>query len=206
MNRSRPLIGKVLVGCLCAAIFTTGRAWPGLLDGSDQMPPAPKFPPNGRVAPQRQGTMDGDYRIISFHLLGGFPFTPANDIAMEKGRHTHDWEAHVPQDVKDLQGKKVTVQGFMMPVDIDMDRKIIRTFVLVPHLMSCCFGGSPIMNMWIFVSTDGHTQNKIDFEETTAVVRVYGTLEVGEKLDDNVGHSLYRLKADRLTQPKNPEL
>ena len=62
------------------------------------------------------------------------------------------------------------------------------------------------MNMWIFVSTDGHTQNKIDFEDTTAVVRVYGTLEVGEKLDDNVGHSLYRLKADRLTQPKNPEL
>lgn len=206
MNRSPRFIAGVFMGSLYMTVLVVGRAWPGFLDGSEKMPPPPKTAPNALIAPERQTLMDGDYRVVSFHTLGGFPFKPADDIAMQHGRHIHDWEAHVPDDVKDLKGKKVTVQGFMMPVDMDLEHKIVKSFVLVPHLMSCCFGGSPIMNMWIFVSTDKRTQNDMDFDEPTKIVRVYGTLDVEEKLDDDVGHSLYRLKADRLIQPKHPDL
>ena len=209
MIRSRRFIGGILAGSICALSLITGPVWSGLLDGNngDVMPPQPKQPPGGKVAPQRQdGKMDGDYRIVTFGTLGGFPFTPADQAALYKGRHTHDWEGKVPQEVKALKGQKVSVQGFMMPVDMDLEHRKIKTFVLVPHLMSCCFGGTPIMNMWVFVSTDKQTQNKLDFDDPSAVVRVYGTMDVGEKIDDDVGQSLYRLKADRLTQPKNPEL
>ena len=90
MNRPRRFIGGVLMGCLCIAVFTTGRAWPGLLDGSDKMPPQPKIPPNGRIAPQRHGGMDGAYQIVSFATLGNFPFRPASQEALYKKHHTHD--------------------------------------------------------------------------------------------------------------------
>jgi hypothetical protein len=170
------------------------------------MPPPPKQAPSGLVAPERQASLDGEYLIVSFHTLGGFPFQPADDKALEQGKHTHDWEVHVPQEVKDLQGKKVTLQGFIIPVDMDLDRKIFKSFVLVPHLMSCCFGNSPIMNLRVFVWTDKQTDNRLDFEDSSVVVRVYGTLDVGEKIDDDAGHVLYRLKADRVIQPRIPEM
>ncbi|HVO33483.1 MAG TPA: DUF3299 domain-containing protein [Elusimicrobiota bacterium] len=205
---SRPVrwIGVALLGSLGAVVFSGGRAAAGFLDRTDAMPPQATLAPSGRVAPQRSEGMDGSYRIVSFGLLGSFPFQPANYADLEKGKHTHDWESHVPDEVQRLKGQKVSVQGFMIPMDIDPDRKIIKSFVLVPHLMNCCFGSTPIMNMRIFVATDAHTQNKLDFDDTSAVVRAYGTLDVGELVDDVGDQSLYRLNADRLIQPRNPEL
>lgn len=58
----------------------------------------------------------------------------------------------IPKEVKLLDGKKIKIKGFMVPVEYNKDYKV-TTFLFAPDQTSCCFGKIPYLNGFIYVSS-----------------------------------------------------
>jgi hypothetical protein len=156
------------------------------------------------LGPHDPPAFENGYRVISFVILGGFNYKATRETWRPKkrplpgeGPPTHE----LPAYVKALDGRRVKLQGFMMPIELDDQN--VKSFAVLPHMASCCFGSAPKMNRWVFVTTDVHTVNKYDEYESGIPVIVYGTLSVGEKNSEDIGTTLYRLKADTVVVPSS---
>jgi hypothetical protein len=95
-----------------------------------------------------------------------------------------------PTEVQALDGKKVTIDGYMIPIDFEKGK--VRSFLLSRSMMGCCYADSPqITEMIKVVPADG---KMVSFQ---ALARVTGILEVGEEKDsEGYVESVYRIKAD----------
>ena len=105
-------------------------------------------------------------------------------------------KSKIPDDIKALNGKKVSVSGFMMPINADAEGA--TEFVLNGNFDMCGFGGPVSMNEWMMVRYKG--KGKVPY--THLPMTVFGTLEVGEEYRDGRVYSLYRLQADAASTPK----
>ncbi|MBO0857173.1 MAG: DUF3299 domain-containing protein [Chloracidobacterium sp.] len=134
-----------------------------------------------------------EYKPISFSSLGDyFYYTP------EPGG-TPDPElvkkSRIPDNVKTLNGSKVAINGFMMPIDQNQDGS--REFVLNGAFDMCGFGGPISINQWIVVKYIG--SGRVPF--THLPMSVFGELEVGEEYKDGFLVSIYRMKAKAVSMP-----
>lgn len=113
--------------------------------------------------------------------LGNFPFDPSKDT-------------DVPSDVHLLEGAKVRVSGFMMPMDESFQ---ISHFALMPSLVSCCFGQPPGPEHTIECRTppDKAIGNTLD------EIVVEGTLHVRVKRQDDYTYSIWEMDV-RSVKPK----
>ena len=66
------------------------------------------------------------------------------------GNFEYDQEhgGNIPADVKGLNGAKIRLHGFMIPMD---QAENITQFALVPSLFACCFGQPPQIQHTIVV-------------------------------------------------------
>ena len=96
----------------------------------------------------------------------------------------------IPNQIRILNGKKIAVTGFMLPVDFEEGK--VTSFILLNNQMGCCFGIMPRMNEFIYVKMHGNTTTKF---MTDVPIKVLGKFKVGE---ENVVGSLYGIEADRV--------
>ncbi len=184
-------LGAVLLGCLVVLGFVgrviAGAAfgWGG--DASVETPQAaamqPPFPTVRRS--------DQTYQRISFTLLGGYGCSIPDDLWQQPKVAAATIDAKIPQVVRDLDGQRVKIEGFMLPVLGEIDK--VPGFVLLANQMGCCFGITPPLNWWIDVTMAGHKTVRVRRDEVTAV---YGTLHIGPLIGSGTVESLYRLDAD----------
>ena len=87
-----------------------------------------------------------------------------------------------PASVLELDGKELSFVGYQFPVIFE--EKKLEVFMLVRDLASCCFGGSPLPDEWIYIDVPEDVE--CDYHPYQPVV-VTGTLQVvqppGEDLD-----------------------
>ena len=100
--------------------------------------------------------------------------------------YNSDKGGNVPADVMALNGAKVRLNGYMLPLD-SSDR--ITNFALVPSALACCFGGPPGLQHTVVVYAPpgkslGYFPDEIVCE---------GTLKVEEKKDDGFIISLFEM-------------
>lgn len=119
--------------------------------------------------------------------MSGFDYGDTLD-----GRFPRAKKGYIPEDVRALDGRIVELVGYVMPIDIDDQG--IRSFALIKDQSSCCFGQTPRINHWVFVTIKGKALREIGFEPT----RVVGTLKVGEFYDQGFLVCIYRLDADKV--------
>jgi hypothetical protein len=142
--------------------------------------------------------------LSQFPLIDGARLVTYEDVALPDydSTPTFDDEARqsseeiFPDEILALDGVKVAMDGFMLP--LDFENKAITSFVLNPYPPGCCYGGAmPRMDEWV----------EVDILDPGGcpyyayrVVRVTGTLQVGEVIDA-YGYvtSVYRIKADDVT-------
>jgi hypothetical protein len=122
-----------------------------------------------------------EYRTISFADLASFKYESVPPGTAARA---------IPASVRSLDGARVTLEGFMVPLTMQ-DGKIDR-FMLSRVMYGCCFGDTPALNELVEVTLAGGSGS-----EYFVSARVSGRLEVGEQVDA-VGcvQSLYRLMAD----------
>ena len=134
------------------------------------------------------------YQGVNFNDLSDYnyyspdPWETPNP-ALVKRNKIHD-------DIKALNGKRVSITGFMMPINANPEGA--TEFVLNGNYDMCGFGGPVMINQWAMVKFTG--KGKVPY--THLPLTVFGTLEVGEEHKDGRLYSLYRLKADAVSTPK----
>lgn len=82
-----------------------------------------------------------------------------------------DLKKAIPKSIKLLDGKKVKIKGFMVPVTYDKDYNV-TAFLFAPDRNSCCFGKIPNLNGFIF----SRSAVGVKYLKDT-VVEVTGTLQ-----------------------------
>jgi len=106
-----------------------------------------------------------------------------------------------PPEVLALQGKQIAMLGFQVPVQFDTENRNLSAFVLSPFPPGCHFGPSmPRPDEWIDV--DAKEMGGTEYL-AYRVVRVVGTLEMGEVYDEyGFLMSLYRIRASAVEKLK----
>ncbi len=151
--------------------------------------PEPEVAPNEETPHER--TKDGRYLKVGFSHISGFDYILPDPFAPNPPKVPED---QVPQKVLDLNEKEILIVGYMMPVEVDKDGKVL-SFVLVQDQSLCCFGVPPAINQWIGV--EAGESGPVEFYSDIPIA-VFGTFEVGEDMEDGYVISLYRMKADRV--------
>lgn len=119
---------------------------------------------------------------------------PRVDELMEKMREMFS-QAPV---VESLNGKRVRLPGFIVP--LDMDAKTISNFLLVPYYGACIHVPPPPANQTIHVETVGGAEYK---GELFDAVWVTGTLSV-KSMSSDLADAGYRIDADSVTLYEEP--
>jgi hypothetical protein len=154
-----------------ANIKKQAAAIPSLTPGADQ--PTEPVVETASEKRKKHNPKEGEVYAIPLKELGNF------DYDADKG-------GNIPDDVKKLTGKKIRVQGFMIPLD---QADNISHFSLVPSLFACCFGQPPQIQHQVVVHTPkgkavGYYPDEIVCE---------GTLKVEEKKDEGYIVSIFEM-------------
>lgn len=91
-----------------------------------------------------------------------------------------------------LDGKKVIVQGFLLPVK--MDDGLTVEFLLMRNQSMCCYGVPPKINEWITVRMKGKGVKPV-MDQPIAVA---GTLHVGPIQENGLLTGIYTLDCERV--------
>ncbi|GMU84705.1 MAG: hypothetical protein AMXMBFR47_45740 [Planctomycetota bacterium] len=184
---SGELVGPVMNADIRQAPVAAAAATPAGT-GQKQLPsgplgkPDPDRPDHLRLIFNELASFDYDPFEVGVPSLGSSEPQPAGE-KLEKN-------AQIPKQILELNGKKVSVAGFMVPIEIKKDQA--KSFLLVRNQMLCCFGVQIGFNEWIFVEMEGDRRATF---VPDVLVWVYGTLDVGEDVQDGMVMSIYRMKA-----------
>jgi hypothetical protein len=143
---------------------------------------------------------EGDYYRLNFDVLAGFPAgTPdISNPAIDPRTRAKMARFDIPGPVKVLNGQKISVVGFMIPMT--MEKEGVYSFILAQSQMTCCYGMVPKLNQWIYVTME---PGKPTSQLMDVPITVFGTLSVGMKIDkDSMGWCLYRMTSDKVDMPK----
>jgi hypothetical protein len=144
------------------------------------------------AAPQ----VEGDYLVLGFDQLASYSFTapPFNPDADPKSPPPSG-EEQIPAKVKEWDGKKAIVTGFMLPVK--MDNGLVTEFLLVKDAMMCCYGAVPNMNEWVVVKMSKGVKPLMDVP-----ISFYGQLKVGAMFENGYMTGIYSLNGERMGEVK----
>ena len=101
----------------------------------------------------------------------------------------------IPPTIKAYGGKKIIVEGFMLPTDYDAHGKV-SDFIVMKNQMSCCYGGPTMINEFIAVKVNGPGVKSV----MDNPVRVKGVLHVGAQRESGRLTAVYRMEAESVSE------
>jgi len=133
--------------------------------------------------------------LLGFEQLAGYPLKITDELQMNTNRAA--WadaqiNAMIPENIRKLDGQRVFVEGFMVPISYDKER--LTEFILVRDMPGCCFGFPPNPHEWVKAVVKA-PDIKPDFDNP---VRVGGILHVGPERQAGYLSDIYRLDAEEI--------
>jgi hypothetical protein len=142
------------------------------------------FPPPGQST--------NEVLNLRFNTLSSYSYTVRLGQPDAGGRANLVTDDKIPTLIRALNGRRVAVTGYVMP--LRTQGRGVTQFLLARDQLSCCFGPSPQMNHWIYV-----TMPRGDFRPRVfSLATVTGTLHVGELMKQGVLQSIYQLDAEKV--------
>jgi hypothetical protein len=129
--------------------------------------------------------LDAGYEAVSFSTLSNFEYELPDPLDPSAKPDLNQ----LPAAIKSLNGKQVSIRGFMLP--LDLDNTGVGEFMLNGSLDMCYFGAPVRMNEWVLVRMEGTKKARF----THLPIVVSGKLEVGEQMKNGRVMSLYRMSA-----------
>jgi len=168
------------------AAVTTARTKPGLTK-EQATALAAKLAAATPDQPLKQEP-DGSWQV-SFGQLASFPFeapaagSPAKPGSVER----------IPEKLRKLDGQRVRMSGFMLPVKVEGG--LATEFLIVRNPLVCCYGMMPAPNEWVCVKAPG---KGVPMQMDTPL-QFTGTLHVGEIYENDFFVGVYRLEAEMVS-------
>jgi hypothetical protein len=159
LGRLTPFLAAVtLIGLLVADLCGAGAD-----------PSVRPLPPGDAIDRGIAALAEADARTVTFDDIASFPcpWPEAGTVV--------DWRKDVPADVLALDGQRVALAGWSIPLALDADR--VTQFLLSKHPPECCFGLLPQANEMVTVELE--PGGSIPYEPFNAVV-VVGTLQISD--------------------------
>jgi len=135
------------------------------------------------------------YEAISFSMLGGFDFNLTKEQAEGKeppAQLLAEVRAQIPKSIQSLDGKKIVIMGFLLPVR--MDDGLAVEFLLMRNQSMCCYGVPPKINEWITVKMSG----KGVPPQMDRPIAVAGTLHTGPTQEGGFLTGIYALDGEKV--------
>ena len=174
MERPLVVFGSVALGLLLvygvatAAGTDDGRAAPAAPSPPVVRPPPPAIPTG--TAPVGTATPSD---ALSFDVLTAYEYVKKLE--------------HLPDSIKALEGKTVTMRGFLLPL-YEFDD--IHEFVLVGNHMSCCFGIPSGINGQVYVKLKAGDHG---LPNTNEPLEIRGTFHAREREEQGYVLSIYEI-------------
>jgi hypothetical protein len=129
------------------------------------------------------------YWEVDFQHLASFTFIPPQSDAP----YAPGSQDGIPPNIRALEGKRVRLSGFMLPLVMDNKTGLVKEFLLLRNQMACCYGIVPQPNEWVLVKMkDEGTDVEMDVPYA-----YYGTLHVGAVYEDKTFASIYSLDCEK---------
>jgi len=135
---------------------------------------------------------------VGFDQLAGFPFEVTDqmvDAPTNAAGASLMTLAQIPDGIKALNEKEVSVRGFMLP--LNFRGGLATDFLILRNQSMCCYGIPPKITEWVNVRMIG-TGVKPIMDQPVTVCGVFHVGDVRER-GDLVG--IYRLDAEKLVGP-----
>ena len=125
----------------------------------------------------KEGKIEGLDKIVTFDEIESWPY--------------EDGLKGMPKRIKELDGKRVMMTGFMLPID---EVQNIREFLLVQSLWSCCYGQPPDINGIVRVVMPGKKRTDYFFDP----LKIIGTFKVEATVIDGYCVDIYNLQVETI--------
>ena len=140
-----------------------------------------------------------DGSLVGFDKLAGFamPLTHELVSSTNSAEANSRVDAMIPANIRALDHRNISVEGFMVPVEFKEDKTV--EFMLVQAPFGCCFGPPPRIHEFIRVRVKPPGISPVMFEPA----RARGTFYVGAQRQRGFLSSIYSMDADSVTKPKD---
>ncbi|MGE3172704.1 MAG: DUF3299 domain-containing protein [Planctomycetota bacterium] len=125
----------------------------------------------------KDGKITGLDKVVTFDELSAWPY--------------EDGLKGMPKRVRELDGKKVLMSGFMLPID---EVQNIKEFLLVQSLWSCCYGQPPDIHGIVRVVMPAEKTTDYFFDP----LKIIGTFKVEATVIDGYCVDIYQLHVESL--------
>ena len=137
-------------------------------------------------------------KALNFKNLAGFKYEyPYEEPKGKPWELRAQFEKRVPEHIRKLNGVKVALKGFMLPVETKKDR--VTKFLLMADQSSCCFGKIPEPNEWVVVDMTAKEGGPILMDQ---LVEIDGKIEVEEKWEEGFFVGIYHVSANTVQKSK----
>lgn len=130
---------------------------------------------------------------VGFDFLGGYEFKLTKEQAAASAADKAALaavHAQIPELVRQLDGQKVLLTGFMLPMK--MEGAVTTEFLLVANSMLCCYGVVPPMNQWVTVKLPPGKGVK---PQQDVPLQFFGTLRIQPRIENDALAAIYHLDA-----------
>jgi hypothetical protein len=137
------------------------------------------------------------YRNVDFQWLASYPFDAPNE-KVTNDTAIAQVEKQIPAAIKALDGQKVMVRGFMVPIK-DVQGHATE-FLLVRDQPTCCYSGMTTITEFVSVKVPGPGVESIMDQPVT----VRGKIHVGAVLESGYVLGIYQMDGEKLVDPPKP--
>lgn len=149
--------------------------------------------------PDDNPVSEGGYLKVSFEKLASFEYQMPEDlmepIANEDGK---PYKEQIPPSIKSLNKKAISLKGFMLPLKVE--KGLVTEMLIMRDQSMCCYGTVPKINEWVSVRMDTKGVKPVMDEPVT----IFGTLKVGEVLENGYLVGIYEMDGQDMTVASTP--
>ena len=154
--------------------------------------------PKANTQTEKKPVAHDEIKALNFKNLAGFKYEyPYEEPKGKPWELQAQFEKRVPEHIRKLNGSKVALKGFMLPVETKKDR--VTKFLLMADQSSCCFGKIPEPNEWVVVDMTAKEGGPILMDQ---LVEIDGKIEVEEKWEEGFFVGIYHVSADTVQKSK----
>ena len=159
--------------------------------------PAQPTPSTATKPEAKEAKTEDGFMQVGFEKLASFNYdVPDGPVEAKEGEKVTPLKPNqIPQAVSTLNNKKIALQGFMLPLKVE--NGLITEMLIMRDQSMCCYGTVPKINEWVSVKMTGKGVKPIMDQAVT----VYGTLKVGEMLENGYLVGIYQLDGERMAGP-----
>lgn len=139
-------------------------------------------------------TAEGEFVIVGFDKLSTFQYDVPEEVGEVKA-DAPDPDKQIPATVKELNGRRVSLKGFMLPLKVEQG--LVTELLIMRDQSMCCYGTVPKINEWVSVKMTGRGVKPVMDQAVTMM----GTLKVGAIRENGYLVGIYEMAGEKMAGP-----